>query len=83
MTIMCIFPDFFFSGLHHLATPANFFSGCMDLFKSLWNSTNSSVIYTVKGERRCKYFNLVEKGKKYTIGVECGRIHGSPFSKAG
>ena len=64
MSIMCIFPDFFFPGLHHLATPANFFSGGMDLFKSLWNSTNSSVIYTVKGERRCKYFNLVEKGKK-------------------
>ena len=25
----------------------------------------------------------LEKEEKYTIGVECGRIHGSPFSKAG
>ena len=84
MSIMCIFPDFFvFQGYTILPLlPISF--PVVWICLNLYGTARIQVLFTQLKEKEDVSISIwLKKEQKYTIGVECGRIHGSPFSKAG
>lgn len=62
-----------FTGICRVATPSNFFSNCLDLFKSLWNSKNQSLIHFFKRKRKGKGGFLEILAPKFLM-IHCCKI---------